>query len=173
MLHPLPKQIPKATKPFVSNSSTTMSSKSSTSTYNPTIRNLPDIPNPVLMPIVPIKKSASGIPNKLFLAQAYRDKLNTLLLKCEVLNNTICFYQECIKKLELECVRSALRSGPVRFFCPFGFEPRPDQFFIFQKSMKNRTGPYRTGSLQFILVTEPVLTGFRPNPVRTGLYYIK
>ena len=54
---------------------------------------------------------------------------------------------------------SALRSGPVRFFCPFGFEPRPDRFFIFQKSTKNRTGPYRTGSLQFILVTEPVLTG--------------
>ena len=75
--------------------------------------------------------------------------------------------------LSLSSSASALRSGPVRFFCPFGFEPRPDRFFIFQKSTKNRTGPYRTSSLQFILVTEPVLTGFRPNPVRTGLYYIK
>ena len=70
-------------------------------------------------------------------------------------------------------VLSALRSGLVRFFCPFGFELRLDRFFISQKSMKNWTRPYRTGSLQFILVTEPVLTGFRPNPVRTGLYYIK
>ena len=104
MLCPLPKRIPKATKPFISNFSTTTSSKSSTSTYDPTIRNLPDVPNPILMPIVPIKKSASGIPDKLLLAKAYCDELNTLLLKCKVSNNTVCFYQEWIKKLELECM---------------------------------------------------------------------
>ena len=102
-LCPLPKWVPKATKPFVSNSSTTTSSKSSTSTYDPAIKKLPDAPKPVPMPNVPIKKSNSGIPNKLLLAQAYRDKLNTLLLKRKVLNDTICFYQERIKKLELEC----------------------------------------------------------------------
>ena len=101
---PLPKQVPKATKPFVSTSSTTMSSKSSTSTYDPTIKKLPDAPNPVLTPIVPIKKSKSGIPDKLLLAQAYHDKLNAFLLKCKVLNDTVHFYQECIKKLELECM---------------------------------------------------------------------
>ena len=101
---PLPKRIPKATKPFISNSSTITSSKSLTSTYDPTIRNLPDVPNPVLTPIVTIKKSVSGIPDKLPLTQAYRDELNTLLLKCKILNNTVCFYQERIKKLELECV---------------------------------------------------------------------
>ena len=81
-----------------------MSSKSSTSTYDPTIRNLPNIPNPVLMPIVPIKKSASGISDKLFLTQAYHNELTALLLKCKVLNDTVHFYQEQIKKLELECM---------------------------------------------------------------------
>ena len=81
-----------------------MFSKYSTSTYDPAIKNLPDIPNPVLMPIVPIKKSTSGIPDKLLLAQAYRDKLNALLLKHKVLNDPVRFYQEHIKKLELECM---------------------------------------------------------------------
>ena len=100
---PLPKQVPKATKPFVSNSSTTTSSKSLTSTYDPAIKKLPDAPNPILMPIVPIKKSVSGIPDKLLLAQAYRDKLNALVLKRKVLNDTVHLYQEHIKKLELEC----------------------------------------------------------------------
>ena len=101
---PLPKQVPKATKPFVSNSSTTTFSKSLNLTYDPAIKKLPDTPNPVLMPIVPIKKSESDIPNKLLLAQAYCDKLNVLLLKCKVLNDTVHLYQEHIKKLELECV---------------------------------------------------------------------
>ena len=55
------------------------------------------------MPIVSITKSTSGIPDKLLLAQAYCNKLNALLLKRKVLNNTVHFYQECIKKLELEC----------------------------------------------------------------------
>ena len=72
-------------------------------TYDPAIKKLPDAPNPILMPNVPIKKSVSGIPDKLLLAQAYRDKLNVLLLKCKVLNDTVRLYQDCIKKLELEC----------------------------------------------------------------------
>ena len=55
------------------------------------------------MPNVPIKKSDSGIPDKLLLAQAYRDELNILLLKCKVLNDTVCLYQDRIKKLALEC----------------------------------------------------------------------
>ena len=95
--------MPKATKPFVSNSSTTTSSKSSTSTYDPAIKKLPDAPNPILTPIVPIKKSESGIPDKLLLAQAYRDELNALVLKRKVLNDTARLYQDRIKKLELEC----------------------------------------------------------------------
>ena len=100
---PLPKQVPKATKPFVSNSSTTVPSKSSTSTYDPAIKRLPDAPKPVPTPNVPIKKPDSGIPDKLLLAQAYRDELNILLLKRKVLNNTVRLYQDRIKKLALEC----------------------------------------------------------------------
>ena len=80
-----------------------MPSKSSTSTYDPAIKRLPDAPKPVPMPIVPIKKPDSGIPDKLLLAQAYRDELNILLLKRKVLNDTVCLYQDCIKKLALEC----------------------------------------------------------------------
>ena len=72
-------------------------------TYDPTIRKLPNIPNPIPTPADPIKKSAYGIPNKVLLAQAYHDELNALLLKRKVLNDTVCFYQEQIKKLELEC----------------------------------------------------------------------
>ena len=79
-----------------------MPSKSSTSTYNPAIKKLPNAPKPVPTPNVPIKKSDSGIPDKL-LAQAYRDELNVLLLKCKVLNNTVHLYQDHIKKLGLEC----------------------------------------------------------------------
>ena len=104
MLRPLPKRVPKTPKPFVSNSSTTTSSKSLTSTHDPAIKKLPDAPNPVLTPIVPIKKSVSGIPNKLLLAQAYCNERNALVLKHKVLNDAVHFYQECIKKLELECV---------------------------------------------------------------------
>ena len=100
---PLPKRVPKATKPFISTSSTTTSSKSSTSTYDPAIKKLPDAPKPVPMPNVPIKKSDSGIPDKLLLAQAYRDELNILLLKHKVLNDTVRLYQDRIKKLALEC----------------------------------------------------------------------
>ena len=81
-----------------------MASKSLTSTYNPAIKKLPNVPNSVLMPPVPIKKSTLGIPNKLLLTQAYCDKFNSIFLKHKVLNNTICFYQEYIKKLKLECV---------------------------------------------------------------------
>ena len=55
------------------------------------------------MPNVPIKKPDSGIPDKLLLAQAYRDELNILLLKRKVLNDTVHLYQDCIKKLVLEC----------------------------------------------------------------------
>ena len=55
------------------------------------------------MPNVPIKKSDSGIPDKLLLAQAYQDELNVLLLKCKVLDNTVRLYQDRIKKLALEC----------------------------------------------------------------------
>jgi len=55
------------------------------------------------MPNVPIKKSDSGIPDKLLLAQAYHNELNALLLKRKVLNDTVRLYQERIKKLELEC----------------------------------------------------------------------
>ena len=80
-----------------------MASKSSTSTYDPAIKKLPNAPKPVPTPNVPIKKSDSGIPDKLLLAQAYWDKLNVLLLKCKVLNDTVRLYQECIKKLALEC----------------------------------------------------------------------
>ena len=79
-----------------------MSSKSLTSTYDPAIKKLPDAPKPVPTPNVPIKKSDSGIPDKL-LAQAYWDELNVLLLKCKVLNDTVRFYQDRIKKLALEC----------------------------------------------------------------------
>ena len=103
MPRPLPKWVPKATKPFVSDSSTTMSSKSLTSTYDPTIKRLPDAPKPVPMPNVPIKKPDSGIPDKLLLAQAYRDELNVLLLKRKVVNDTVRLYQDRIKKLALEC----------------------------------------------------------------------
>ena len=103
MPRPLPKRVPKATKPFVSNSLTTVSSKSSTSTYNPAIKKLPDTPKPIPMPNVPIKKPDSGIPDKLLLAQADRDELNIFLLKCKVLNDTVHLYQDCIKKLVLEC----------------------------------------------------------------------
>ena len=87
----------------MSASSTTTSSKSSTSTYDPAIKKLPDAPKPVPMPAVPIKKSDSGIPDKLLLAQASHDKLNVLLLKCKVLNDTVCLYQDRIKELALEC----------------------------------------------------------------------
>ena len=80
-----------------------MSSKSSTSTYDPAIKKLPDAPKPIPTPNVPIKKSDSGIPNKLLLAQAYWDELNVLLLKRKVLNDTVCLYQDRIKKLALEC----------------------------------------------------------------------
>ena len=81
-----------------------MPSKSSTSTYDPAIKKLPDAPKPVLTPNVPIKKSDSGIPDKLLLAQAYWDELNVLLLKCKVLNDTVRLYQDRIKKLALvEC----------------------------------------------------------------------
>ena len=55
------------------------------------------------MPNVPIKKPDSGIPDKLLLAQAYRDELNALFLKCKVLNDTVRLYQDRIKKLVLEC----------------------------------------------------------------------
>ena len=55
------------------------------------------------MPNVPIRKSDSGIPDKLLLAQAYRDEPNVLLLKCKVLDDTVRLYQDCIKKLALEC----------------------------------------------------------------------
>ena len=103
MPRPLPKRVPKATKPFVSNSSTTVPSKSSTSTYDPTIKRLPDAPKPIPTPNVPIKKPDSGIPDKLLLAQAYREELNVLLLNCKVLNDTVCLYQDRIKKLALEC----------------------------------------------------------------------
>ena len=103
MLRPLPKRVPKATKPFISTSLTTTSSKSSTSTYDPTIKKLPNAPKPVPMPNVPIKKSNSGISDKLLLAQAYHHELNVLLLKCKVLNDTIHLYQDHIKKLALEC----------------------------------------------------------------------
>ena len=51
----------------------------------------------------PLKSPDSGIPDKLLLAQAYRDELNILLLKHKVLNNTVRLYQDCIKKLALEC----------------------------------------------------------------------
>ena len=85
----LPKRVPKATKPFVSTSSTATSSKSSTLTYDPAIKKLSDTPNPILMPNVPIKKSISGIPDKLLLAQAYHDELNALVLKHKVLNDTV------------------------------------------------------------------------------------
>ena len=104
MLRPLPKWVPKATKPFISTSLTTTSSKPSTSTYDPTIKKLPDAPKPVPTPNVPIKKSDSGIPNKLLLAQAYCDELNVLLLKHKVLNDTVHLYQDRIKKLGLECM---------------------------------------------------------------------
>ena len=80
-----------------------MSSKSSTSTYDPAIKKLPDAPKPIPMPNVPIKKSDSGIPDKLLLAQAYRDELNVLLLKHRVFNDTVRLYQDRIKKLALEC----------------------------------------------------------------------
>ena len=103
MPRPLPKRVPKATKPFVSNSLTTVPSKSSTSTYDPAIKRLPDAPKPVPTPNVLIKKPDSGIPDKLLLAQAYRDELNVLLLKCKVLNDTVHLYQDRIKKLALEC----------------------------------------------------------------------
>ena len=103
MPRPLPKRVSKATKPFVSNSSTTTSSKSLTSTYDPTIKKLPNTPKPIPTPNVPIKKSDSGIPDKLLLAQAYRDDLNVLLFKRKVLNDTVRLYQDRIKKLVLEC----------------------------------------------------------------------
>ena len=80
-----------------------MSSKSLTLTYDPAIKKLPNAPNPIIMPIVPFKMSESGIPNKLLLAQAYCDELNALLLEHKILNNAVHLYQECIKKLELEC----------------------------------------------------------------------
>ena len=64
---------------------------------------------------------------------------------------------------------SALRSGPVRFFHPFGREPGPDRFYIFHKSTKNRTGPYRTGPLQLRAVTGPVLTS--PDQLFTCITY--
>ena len=107
MLRPLPKWVPKAPKPFVSNFSTTMSSKSLTSTYDPVIKKLPDVPNPILMPIVPIKKSISGISDKLLLTQTYCDELNAHFLKWKVLNDTIHVYQEHIKDLESECASDA------------------------------------------------------------------
>jgi len=100
---PLPKRVPKATKPFISTSSTTTSSKSSTSTHDPAIKKLPDAPKPVPTPNVPIKKSDSGVPAKLLLTQAYRDELNVLLFKRKVLNDTVRLYQDRIKKLVLEC----------------------------------------------------------------------
>ena len=78
-------------------------SKSSTSTYDPAIKRLPNAPKPVPTPNVPIKKPDSGIPDKLLLTQAYRDELNVLLLKRKVLNDTVRLYQDCIKKLALEC----------------------------------------------------------------------
>ena len=53
---------------------------------------------------------------------------------------------------------SALRSGPVRFFHPFGREPGPDRFYIFHDGTKNWTGPYRTGPPWLRAVTGPVLT---------------
>ena len=80
-----------------------MPSKSSTSTYDPAIKKLPDAPKSVPTPSVPIKKSDSGVPDKLILSQAYQDELNVLLFKCKVLNDTICLYQDRIKKLVLEC----------------------------------------------------------------------
>ena len=80
-----------------------MPSKSSTSTYDPAIKKLPDALKPVPTPNVPIKKSDSGVPDKLILAQAYRDELNVLLFKCKVLNDTVRLYQDRIKKLVLEC----------------------------------------------------------------------
>ena len=60
---------------------------------------LPNAPKPIPTPNVPIKKSDSGISNKLLLAQAYCDELNILLLKRKVLNNTVRLYQDRIKKL--------------------------------------------------------------------------
>ena len=80
-----------------------MPSKSSTSTYDPAIKRLPNAPKPVPTPNVPIKKPNSGIPDKLLLAQAYRDELNVLLLKRKVVNDTVRLYQDRIKKLALEC----------------------------------------------------------------------
>ena len=71
--------------------------------YDPAIKKLSDIPKPILMPPVPIKKSTLGIPDKILLAQAHHNELNTLFLKCKVSNDTIHVYQECIKNLELEC----------------------------------------------------------------------
>ena len=53
---------------------------------------------------------------------------------------------------------SALRSGLVRFFHPFGREPGPNRFYTFHEGTKNWTGPYRTGLLQLQAVTGPVLT---------------
>jgi hypothetical protein len=53
---------------------------------------------------------------------------------------------------------SALRSGPVRFFHPFGREPGPNRFYTFHEGTKNWTGPYRTGPLQLRAVTGPVVT---------------
>ena len=103
MPRPLPKRVSKATKPFVSNSSTTVPPKSSTLTYDPAIKKLPDAPKPVPTPSVPIKKSDSGVPDKLILAQAYQDELNVLLFKRKVLNDTVRLYQDRIKKLVLEC----------------------------------------------------------------------
>jgi len=100
---PLPKRVAKAPKPFVYNPSTTLSSKSSALTYDPAIKKLPDIPNLVLIPPIPIKKSTLGILDKLLLAQAYHNELNALFLKRKVLNDTIHIYQEHIKNLESEC----------------------------------------------------------------------
>ena len=80
-----------------------MPPKSSTSTYDPAIKKLPDAPKAVPTPNVPIRKSDSGVPDKLILAQAYRDELNVLLFKRKVLNDTVRLYQDRIKKLVLEC----------------------------------------------------------------------
>ena len=55
----------------------------------PPSRNSPMLLTPFSRQMFPSKKSVSGIPNKLLLAQAYRDELNTLVLKHKVLNDTV------------------------------------------------------------------------------------
>ena len=56
-------------------------------------------------------------------------------------------------------LNSALRSGLVRFFTLLKGGLRTGPVLLFQRYLENRTGPYRTGPLQFRVVTGLVLTG--------------